>query len=217
MSSNAMGAVLAMVLAFSAPSAFGQNAQPAALAAGQAFSGELSPNDAQRRSGKYEDVFVVQGRRGARVDLRLGSEDFDSFLVVTGPEGFSLSNDDERERVARQPPGARIPRRRRLSRLGHHLPPGRDRRLPAAGFAAGGRRRRDRARARRSDRDRRRASTAALPRGTASSPSGEYSDRYRFTARRGQRVRAEAHRRQVRHLSDARAVPTAPRTTMTTR
>ena len=40
--------------------------------------------------------------------------------------------------------------------------------------------------------------------------SGEYSDRYRFSARRGQRVRDRAHRRQDRHLSDARAAPTAP-------
>ena len=35
-------------------------------------------------------------------------------------------------------------------------------------------------------------------------------------ARRGQRVRDRAHRRQDRHLSDARAARTAPRTPMTT-
>ena len=96
MSRFRLGSVLASVLLFSAPSAFGQNSAPVALVVGQSVSGELSPNDSQRHSGKYEDVFTVQGRRGGRLDLRLGSADFDSFLVVTGPEGFSLSNDDER-------------------------------------------------------------------------------------------------------------------------
>ena len=96
MSRLRLGAVLASVLLLSAPSAFGQNVPAAGLVPGQSVSGELSPNDSQRRSGKNEDVFSVQGRRGGRIDLRLGSEDFDSFLVVTGPEGFSLSNDDER-------------------------------------------------------------------------------------------------------------------------
>ena len=79
-----------------APSANGQEA-PAApvIAAGQSVSGELTPNDAQRRSGKFEDVYTVEGRRGHRLQLSLASDAFDSYLVVTGPEGFNLANDDE--------------------------------------------------------------------------------------------------------------------------
>src|SRR5688572_13614664 len=88
------GLTLAAMLLAVGPSALAQRT-PAGLVAGQTVDGELSSNDAQRPSGKYEDVFTVQGRRGSRLDLRLSSEDFDSFLVVSGPQGFTLSNDDE--------------------------------------------------------------------------------------------------------------------------
>lgn len=64
------------------------------LAPGQAFSGELTPLDTQRRSGKYEDVFTINGRRGQRVELVLTSDDFDPYLLVTGPGGYTMSNDD---------------------------------------------------------------------------------------------------------------------------
>ena len=51
------------------PSAIGQDARAAAraLAVGQSVAGELSPNDTQRRSGKYEDVYMLAGpaRRSA--------------------------------------------------------------------------------------------------------------------------------------------------------
>jgi len=90
-----LGLALAMASLFSAPSAFGQ-AAPAAqsLSAGQSVAGELSPSDTQRRSGKYEDVYQIEGRRGQRVQIDLSSDAFDSYLVVTGPEGFNLANDD---------------------------------------------------------------------------------------------------------------------------
>src|SRR6218665_592816 len=77
------------------PSAVGQVGGTRTLSTGQHLTGELSANDAQRASGKYEDVYVIQGRRGERVDLRLLSSEFDPFLMVTGPGGFSRSNDDE--------------------------------------------------------------------------------------------------------------------------
>lgn len=65
------------------------------LAAGQSHSGELTPLDTQRRSGKYEDVFRIDGRRGQRVELTLSSDDFDPYLLVTGPGGYVMSNDDD--------------------------------------------------------------------------------------------------------------------------
>lgn len=65
------------------------------LAAGQSHSGELTPLDTQRRSGKYEDVFRIDGRRGQRLELILSSDDFDPYLVVTGPGGYVMSNDDD--------------------------------------------------------------------------------------------------------------------------
>jgi hypothetical protein len=85
--------IFAAAAFIAAPSANAQVA-PAPIALGQSISGELSSNDAQRRSGKYEDVYLIDGRRGQRVQLDLSSDAFDSYLVVTGPEGFNLANDD---------------------------------------------------------------------------------------------------------------------------
>ncbi len=67
-----IGLALAGAAAFAAPPAIGQVAPPpATLSIGQAIAGELSPNDAQRRSGKYEDVYADPGpaRRSVRIDL----------------------------------------------------------------------------------------------------------------------------------------------------
>ncbi len=167
-------------------------AQAGTIAAGQTIEGEISANDTQRRSGKYEDVYVLQGRRGQRVDLRLVSDDFDSYLVVTGPDGFTLSNDDE------EGAGDAL-----HSRLVVELPADGAYRVAATTFRPG-------------EAGRYRLSAAvpaanvaltrieaaqpirvgqviqgALEERDSRSPAGAYSDRYRFTARRGQRVRIE--------------------------
>jgi hypothetical protein len=184
------GLALAAGLLAAGPSAMAQQAGPG-LAPGQTVSGELTPNDAQRQSGKYEDVFTVQGRRGSRLDLRLSSADFDSYLVVTGPEGFTLSNDDD--------PGTQA----LDSRLVLEFPadgayrvavttfrPGETGayRLQASPAAAD-------ARVSVAERARPIAHGApvdgTLAEGDTRLGSGELTDRYRFTARRGQRIRAE--------------------------
>jgi hypothetical protein len=161
------------------------------LAMGDRIAGELTPNDAQRRTGKFQDVYEFRGRRGERVELRLGSEAFDSYLLVTGPEGFSLSNDDA-------PGGGTLDSRLTLElpadgaysivvttfrpgetgayRLEVSLPAA-DATVstaePAEPIAIG-----DTVRGR-------------LAGGDGRLASGEYADRYRFTARRGERVRIE--------------------------
>jgi hypothetical protein len=66
----------------------------AGACAGSSFSGELTPLDNQRRSGKYEDVYQIDGRRGQRVEITLLSDDFDGYLVVNGPGGYAMFNDD---------------------------------------------------------------------------------------------------------------------------
>jgi len=89
------GLLLAASALLAAPSAYGQDSPPPApISPGQSVAGELTPHDTQRRSGKYEDVYTIDGRRGQRVRLSLASDSFDPYLVVTGPEGFTLSNDD---------------------------------------------------------------------------------------------------------------------------
>jgi hypothetical protein len=81
--------------------ASGADAQPEAtagerpLTVGSSVAGLLGPNDRQRGSGKFEDVYILSGRRGDRVELRLSSSEFDPFLLVTGPGGYSRSNDDD--------------------------------------------------------------------------------------------------------------------------
>ena len=162
---------------FAAPSAMGQNA-PAApatgLALGRPVTGDLTPSDAQRHSGKYEDAYTIEGRRGDRVQLDLASADFDAYLVVTGPGGFTIANDDAdgRRRFDRQPARPPTARRRRLPGRGHQLPPGRDRRLPARRRDARRRQcRGDRAARRFADRDRRRPSPARSPAATAAPPT----------------------------------------------
>ncbi len=176
------------------PSAIGQEGAPATrpLSVGQNLTGELSANDMQRRSGKYEDVYLIQGRAGERVDLRLLSEAFDPYLVVSGPSGFSMSNDDEEGQSENT-----------NSRLVLQLPADGTYRVSVTSFRAG-----------ETGAYRIQASTPAanvavsrpqpatpirigqvvngsLARGDGQLASGEFQDQYRFSARRGQRVRIE--------------------------
>jgi hypothetical protein len=162
------------------------------IAPGQAVSGDLGPSDAQRRSGKYEDVYTMRGRRGDRVALSLGSADFDTYLVVTGPSGFSLSNDDAQGATESTD-----------SALVMALPADGDYRVAVTSFRPG-----------ETGAYRLQAAVPAadaavtapeqaapialgatvngsLAEGDGRLASGEYSDRYRFTARRGQRVRID--------------------------
>jgi hypothetical protein len=192
---NRLGTALVLALAAFAmpPSAIGQeNEAPAArsLAAGQSLTGELSANDAQRRSGKYEDVFTIQGRRGERVDLRLASSDFDPLLLVTGPGGFNLSNDDEdgqsestNSRLVIEFPADGAYRIGVSSfRSGETGSYRLQAALPAAGVAV----------------TRPQSATpirigqslsGRLTQDDTRRAAGEYSDHYRFSARRGDRVR----------------------------
>ncbi|WP_114950772.1 caspase family protein [Sphingosinicella terrae] len=183
------GMALAGTLLLASPSS-AQEERTAPLAVGQSVAGELTPNDRQRRTGKYEDVYVVRARQGERIDLRLSSGDFDAYLVVTGPDGFSLSNDDAAEDSLD-------------SGLVVEFPANGDYRVSATTFRPGetGSYRLAAARP---------AADAAVTRAEPAVPialgavvngrlapgdgrlaSGEFTDRYRFTGRRGQRIRAE--------------------------
>ncbi|HST36665.1 MAG TPA: PPC domain-containing protein, partial [Allosphingosinicella sp.] len=165
-------------------------AQTAAnLAPGQSVTGELSVSDTQRRSGKYEDAYTFAGTRGQRVQLDLGAEGFDTYLVVTGPNGFFLANDDVEgggdetdSRIVFEVPADGAYRIAATSyRPGETGPYRIAASVPAANVAIT-------------------RPVAAQPirigqnvRGTLQDgdgrlASGEFTDRYRFSARRGQRV-----------------------------
>jgi hypothetical protein len=182
-----MVAVAALV---AAPSAHGQDAPAApAIAAGQSVAGELTPSDTQRRSGKYEDVYTIAGRRGQRLQLSLASAAFDPYLVVTGADGFTLANDDEEgagesrnSRIVLQFPSDGIYRVAVTSfRPGESGPYRLQAAVPAADaavtipvaadpIAVGA------------------TVSGRLGGGDGREASGAFADRFRFHARRGQRV-----------------------------
>ncbi len=61
---------------------------------GGTVSGLLTRNDERGSGGRYQDSFTLAGRRGQRLELRLGSADFDPLVEMSGP-GFRASNDDD--------------------------------------------------------------------------------------------------------------------------
>ncbi len=66
-----------------------------AIAPGQTLSGRLQEGSSQLRSGEFADGYLLRGRRGDRLDLRLRSTDFDPYLFITGPGDFTAANDDD--------------------------------------------------------------------------------------------------------------------------
>ncbi len=157
---------------------------------GQSFDGELTSNDDQRRTGKYEDVYLLDGKAGDRIDLRLGSDHFDPQLLVSGPQGFAVSNDDEgagslASRLILQLP---VEGRYRIAvtsfrpgetgtyRIGASI---------AAADAAAIQMEEARPIAIGSE------LSGRLAAGDPQLGTGEYRHRYRFTGRRGERVRAD--------------------------
>jgi len=181
----------AIGLAATATPAFAQPKPrpPMVLAPGQNLSGELSPLDTQRRSGKFEDVYRLEGRRGERVEIELSSDDFDPYLLVNGPNGFAVANDDKAKE-------------QRGSRLTIELPTDGVYRVSVTSFEAS-------AMGAYRIAARPAAADAALDKVLPSSPiqlgaaisgrlegsdtaaggEGAVQDRYRLTARRGERVR----------------------------
>lgn len=89
-----MATALGLSMALPAQAQTSRERAPTAMTAGSSFTGELTPLDNQRRSGKYEDVYQIQGRAGQRFEITLTSDDFDPYLLVTGPNGYAISNDD---------------------------------------------------------------------------------------------------------------------------
>lgn len=159
------------------------------LTPGVALSGELSPLDSQRRTGKFEDVFRLEGRRGQRVEIHLTSEDFDPYLLVNGPNGFAVANDDTDDeqlgsRVTIELPTDGVYRVSvtsfEASAMGSYRIAARpaaadavvDKVLPSTPIQLGG------------------ALTGRLENGDPSTgDEGKVQDRYRLTGRRGERVR----------------------------
>ena len=74
----------------------GGSGDPVARAAPPANrqSGTLAQGDARLDSGEFSDAYTINGRAGDVVDIRLNSGDFDTYLLLRGPDGSSFDNDD---------------------------------------------------------------------------------------------------------------------------
>ena len=182
-------------------------ASPAAPAAsdrpirlGQTLEGRLGAGDRQLDSGEYINSYVMRGRRGQVLDLRLTSTAFDPYVGISGPGDFSAFNDDD--------PAVTDGRN---SRLVVTLPADGDYRITATSYASG-----EQGSYRLAVLDGTGAATPAPPpvrpserasatggitlgqavsgsldAGDDTLDSGEYVDHFRFTGRRGQRVAVE--------------------------
>jgi hypothetical protein len=73
----------------------GRGTAGTALVAGRDISGRLAQGDEQLSSGEFTREYSFQGRAGQRIDLTLRSTDFDPYLMLRGPGGFSEDNDDD--------------------------------------------------------------------------------------------------------------------------
>ncbi len=169
------------------------------LRLGQSVQGALMQGDRRLDGGEYVDTFLYRGRRGEQLDLGLSSSEFDAYVAIEGPNGFSAFNDDD-------PSGDGG----RDSRLLVTLPSDGEYRVHATSYAAG-----ETGAFRLSARPGRGQSQEPswyADRGGSGGPgdidigdtvggflaagddtldSGEYVDRYVFTGRRGQRIAAE--------------------------
>ncbi len=66
-----------------------------AVGLGRTVSGRLESGDATLRSGEFMDTYTLDGRRGQQLDIRLVSREFDPYLMLRGPSGFTQDNDDD--------------------------------------------------------------------------------------------------------------------------
>jgi hypothetical protein len=83
----------ALLLALTTPLA-GQ--APRTIAVGKPATDSLGPRDPVRRTGRAPyQVWSLEGRRGDRLTVDMASSDFDAYLIVRDPDGFTLGSDDD--------------------------------------------------------------------------------------------------------------------------
>ncbi len=87
--STALSLSLAVAPILTGPALAQQSLRP-----GAAVQGDLSRGDDQLDTGEFIDVYEVEGRAGDSLAVAMRSDDFDAYLMVTGPGDFQQDNDD---------------------------------------------------------------------------------------------------------------------------
>lgn len=62
---------------------------------GREIQGELAEGDARLPSGEYVDRYPLSGQQGQQLEIRLSSSAFDTYVAISGPNGFEQYNDDD--------------------------------------------------------------------------------------------------------------------------
>jgi hypothetical protein len=67
---------------------------PGNLAIGEAVSGRLGRRSPQLDSGEFYEALTLRGSTGQGLTIRMESDQFDTYLMLRGPGGFTIDNDD---------------------------------------------------------------------------------------------------------------------------
>jgi hypothetical protein len=76
------------------PSSGSASNDPRPSQGGTTQRGTLAQGDARLDSGEFMDSYQIQGRAGERVRITLTSPDFDTYVMLRGPDGSDFDNDD---------------------------------------------------------------------------------------------------------------------------
>lgn len=168
----------------------GRQATATTLGGDRRFDGDLREGDTTIRSGEFVDAYEVAVEAGRTVTVEMTSRDFDTYLIVTDPDGDQEDNDDCEPGETSRSCVTVTPRRSGTMRvLATSYQPGETGRY-AIEVAGGG------ASAGRPDSPSRpgtatraagggRVETGDLARGDQTIQSGEYADRFTFTGTGG--------------------------------
>ena len=68
---------------------------PTPISIGQTINGNLTTNDCPLGDGTFYDAYSFSGTAGQRVAVSMTSNQFDTFLILNGPDGSPLAADDD--------------------------------------------------------------------------------------------------------------------------
>ncbi len=69
--------------------------------AAQQLAGTLAQGDTTLNSGEFADTYPLQGVAGQQIEISLNSQQFDTYVAISGPGGFQQYNDDDTENNSR--------------------------------------------------------------------------------------------------------------------